>query len=190
MHDIAPQNDTLSHEAFFLEGETQFHMGEADKVRDTASRFEDSLKPGELHKTPYIRGVLHLRGLADLVERDYRNAMENLLESYRLLLHEASWFEPHIINLYHQGEAHLGLEDLDAARDAYEEAVNLTTGKIYRGDLWAKSHYKLGKIYKKLGNRAKAIEQTERFLDMWKDSDPGLPEVEDAKKRLAGLRNY
>jgi hypothetical protein len=28
----------------------------------------------------------------------------------------------------------------------------------------------------------------EKFLDMWKDADPGISEVEDAKKRLVKLQ--
>jgi len=30
-------------------------------------------------------------------------------------------------------------------------------------------------------NEGKAIEHSERFLEFWKDSDPGRDEVEDAK---------
>jgi len=38
------------------------------------------------------------------------------------------------------------------------------------------------------GWKGKTIEQHEKFLDLWKDADPGIAEVEDAKKRLAALK--
>jgi hypothetical protein len=40
------------------------------------------------------------------------------------------------------------------------------------------------------GAKSKAVENYNKFLDLWKDADPGIAEVEDAKKRLAGLREF
>jgi serine/threonine protein kinase/Tfp pilus assembly protein PilF len=51
-----------------------------------------------------------------------------------------------------------------------------------------KAHYLLGLAYEKSGWNKKAIEKYEEFLDIWKEADPGIPEVEDAKKRLVKLR--
>lgn len=50
------------------------------------------------------------------------------------------------------------------------------------------THYSLGQAYEAAGRNAEAIEQYETFLDIWKNSDEGLESVEDAKQRLAKLK--
>jgi tetratricopeptide (TPR) repeat protein len=47
----------------------------------------------------------------------------------------------------------------------------------------------VAKIYDRHGNAPKAIEHYEKFLELWKDADPGVAEVEDAKKKLADLKS-
>ena len=39
-----------------------------------------------------------------------------------------------------------------------------------------------------MAGSAKAIEHYEKFLDLWKDADPGIAEVGDAREKLAGLK--
>jgi tetratricopeptide (TPR) repeat protein len=66
-----------------------------------------------------------------------------------------------------------------ASPNDYALAWRLTSPKAY---------YDLGRLYEKKGLKEKARENYRKFLDLWKDADPGQPEVEDAKKRLAGLK--
>jgi tetratricopeptide (TPR) repeat protein len=84
--------------------------------------------------------------------------------------------------------ANYQLGELDEAGNGFQEITQLTTTRLSTGDLFARSFYMLGKIYEQQGDTAKAIEHYEKFLDLWKDADPGIAEVDDARKRLAGLR--
>jgi len=45
----------------------------------------------------------------------------------------------------------------------------------------------LGKISEQQGDAGRTMKHYEKSLTLWKDADPGIAEVEDAKERLAGL---
>ena len=51
-----------------------------------------------------------------------------------------------------------------------------------------KAYYLLGLAYEKSDWNKKAVEKYEEFLEIWKNADLGIPEVEDAKVRLQKLR--
>ncbi len=58
-------------------------------------------------------------------------------------------------------------------------------GETFKGVM---AYYLLALAYEKSGWKEKAIEQYEEFLDIWKNADPGIPEVADAKERLKRLK--
>jgi len=53
---------------------------------------------------------------------------------------------------------------------------------------YPRAYYIKGKAYEEMGNSELALENYEALLELWKDSDEGIPEKIDTIRRLAALR--
>ncbi len=101
----------------------------------------------------------------------------------------------HLANIPFEGKYLLGLayleagrlgaavEDLEALLDDYSEG-RLNSSPVQS----VLVYYQLGRAYEGSGWKNKAMAAYEEFLEIWKDADPGIDEVEDARARLANLK--
>ncbi len=167
-------------EALHLKGLTYVKKGSLAEAERTAKELEAFIEAG-MHKKS-IRLYYHLSGLIELEKNNYAKAIDLFGEAISLVLYQsdALYIDSFAFAYYKSG-------DLEKAQEQYERILSLTSGREGYGDIYTKCFYMLGQIFEQKGDSARAREHYGRFLDLWKDADPGLPEVEDAKKRLAGL---
>ena len=91
-----------------------------------------------------------------------------------------------ILVLFHLAECYYDKKQYDKAEEC---VLNLQTVRDYhfgiRAIYYPKSFYLLARIYEEKGDLRFSIKNYHRFLDLWKDADQNLPELIDAKNRLA-----
>jgi tetratricopeptide (TPR) repeat protein len=84
--------------------------------------------------------------------------------------------------------AYLAKGDRDKAIAEYERLATFDPLERSSFLIYPLYDYRLAKLYEEKGLKAKARERYARFLDLWKGADADIPEIGEAKTRLAGLR--
>jgi len=186
---IAIKRESLSRQRFVLhvKGITYLKMGLMDEAQKAADELKDMIEKGIDKKE--MKRYFHLMGMIELERENFSKTIEYFKKAIVMLPFQYAASNPHATYIDSLASAYYKEGDLEKAREEYERIIALTSGRFNYGDIYAKSFYMLGKIYEEQGTSAKAIEHYEKFLDLWKDADPGIAEVDDAKKRLAGLKS-
>ena len=135
------------------------------------------------------RTDLFLEGLIKGAMGDDKRAIEELAAAIALLPPEGPeyGYGTHAMYLYCAAAASERAGDRNGAAVLYRRILGLHLGRLQYPDLYALSHCALGQLAEAAGDHENARMSYNKFLELWKDADPGLPEVEDAKKRLQGL---
>jgi len=185
----AVQVDTLGfrREILYWKGRTYIEMKSMIEAKKKVVELREFIERG-MHKKS-IKLYYDLMGMIELEKENFSKAIEHFKSAISLLPYQSYDYTSHAIFYDNLALAYYKSRELEKAQEEYEKITQLTTGRLDYGDIFAKSFYMLGKIYEQQGNIAKAIENYKKFLDLWKDADSGLPEVEDARKSLAGLRD-
>jgi tetratricopeptide (TPR) repeat protein len=182
-HDI--EDTGLKIRSLFALGLAQCRMEAWEAAEKTASALE-ALVANDIHlQSPWK--CEHLSGRIALGKGLYHEAVEKFKKALSFGYWDFRYICPPLI-LQALAEAYEGMGNIDKAQETYERISNMTSERLIFGDIYARSFYHLGRIFEHQGKRDRAIEHYEKFLDLWKNADPGLPEVDDAKSRLAALQ--
>jgi len=172
-------------DALYIKTQIHLKMGAIKEAQQVADELSILIEGGIYKKI--IRLFYNLQGKIELKKKNYTEAIGYFEKAIAL-----SYGGPLTIRadfIVSLAEAFYECGDLEKARKEYEKIIRMTSGRLDYGNIYALSFYWLGKIHEQQGNKSKALENYRKFLDLWKDADPGLPEVEDARKRLARLKD-
>jgi tetratricopeptide (TPR) repeat protein len=178
-------------ESLHLKGLILIKMKLLDDAQQTADELRVLIENWLNRKL--MRYYYHLIGEIELEKKNFLKAIGNLKNAITLLpFQHYEWYfrlpVAHSLFLESLAFAYYKSSDFELAQEEYEKIINLTIGKLWYGDIFSHSFYMLAKVFEQKGQREKAIEQYEKFLTLLKDADPGILEVEYAKKRLAVLK--
>lgn len=150
-----------------------YERGDRARAATLLTELERSSPPAGRGLRPHRRWKSFERGTLVLRSGNANEAIEHFKQALR--------YRPVLFNIVSMDDclanAYLEIGRLDEAIAEYQRLLRLNSND-------ALSHYRLGLAYEKKGMKAEAGAEFSRFLQIWKDADPDVPELREARRRL------
>ena len=169
-----------------LKGLVLLQMKSTEKAEGVADQLKKTIQTGNNKRL--MRYHHHLTGMIELEKGNTSEAISHFQAALSLLPFQHSESEDQAQFIYPLAVAFYQMGDLEKAKEQFKKVTCLTTGRLFFGDLYARSFYWLGRIYQEKGWNQEAERHYARFLQLWAEHDLGIPEPEDAQSRLAELK--
>jgi tetratricopeptide (TPR) repeat protein len=124
-----------------------------------------------------------IRAAAALDRKNGREAIEQLKVVSPYELGAIGWMEP----VYLRGQAYLMVHDSGAAVAEFQKILD-SRRIVEFNPVGVLAHLGLGRAYALQGDAAKARAAYQDFLTLWKDADPDVPILREAKAEYARLQ--
>jgi tetratricopeptide (TPR) repeat protein len=130
-----------------------------------------------------------LRALFALSHRDSLSAIELLQTAgpYELSVGSASGFFGILYPVYVRGQAYLLAHRYAEAAAEFQRILDYP-GVVFADPVGARAHLELGRAYALSGDKIRAKSAYQDFLTLWKDADPDIPVLKQAKAEYAELQ--
>jgi len=184
---IATSNEFLADQRSCINSKAMIFLerNQIDRAQQATAELKSLIEKGLNKKL--MRMCHYLAGMIELMQSHLSEAIDDFNKAISFLPYPSSSGYEHALYFDGLAQAYYRAGDFDKARKGFEKITLLTLARLNFGDIYAKAYYMSGKIAEQQADKAGASQNYRKFLDLWKDADPGLPEVADARKRLAGL---
>jgi len=154
--------------------------GKVDKAFNLVTELKNRLNPGSQTYAKLIEGEIHLK------KKRLPNATRLFMEAQELI---DTWFGRVALGrVYIKAEAYTrAYSEFEVCLKRLGEVASLYLDDCPTFRYLPPIYYYLGLAQEGLGSPG-AAESYKKFLKIKEKADPGIPEIEDARKRLAGLR--
>jgi DNA-binding winged helix-turn-helix (wHTH) protein len=131
-----------------------------------------------------------LRARLELLHANHREALDILgaASPYELGLPASDYYNwPNLYPVYVRGEAYLADRQGGKAAAEFQKILD-HRGTVLNEPIGALAHLQLGRAHAMHGDAAKSRAAYQDFLAMWKDADPDVPILKQAKAEYAKLQ--